>query len=264
MSEHDTKVKANHLDIEESCMKDYEDLSEQDLRIQLAASYRLVEELGWSYLIFGHLTARVPGPNKHFLINPYGLMYDEVTASNLLEIDLNGNILSGDGEINYTGFVIHGAIHKARKDLSCVMHSHSRSGLAVSCLIDGLEILIQDSAMFHNRVSYHDWKGISTSTKECESIAKDLDINNTMILRNHGLLTSGKTIAEAFMLMYYLDRACKNQIDILSMGNKITIPSDKIMEFTARQYQEPRFHLGKHEWPALLRLLDKNKSIYKD
>ena len=125
------------------------------------------------------------------MINKFGLRYDEVTASNLLEIDLDGNIISGDGDINYTGFVIHGAIHKNRKDLHFVMHSHSKSGLAISCLKDGLEIFIQDSAMFHKRISYLDWEGMSTNIQESESIAKDLGKNNSMILRNHGLLTGG-------------------------------------------------------------------------
>ena len=142
------------------------------------------------------------------------------------------------------------------------MHSHSRSGLAISCLKSGLEILIQDSAMFFNRVSYHDWEGMSTSTEECEKIFKDLGNNNTMILRNHGLLTAGKTIGEAFMLMYYLDRACKVQLDLLSINRDIIKPSDNLLEFAAGQYEDPKYRLGEHEWPALKRMLKKNNSIY--
>ena len=143
------------------------------------------------------------------------------------------------------------------------MHTHSRAGLAISCLKEGLQPTIQDAAIFHNRVSYHDWEGMSTESEECDRLSQSLVKNNVMILKNHGLLTCGTTIAEAFMLMYYLDRACKNQIDTLSTGLKINIPSDNIMEFAAGQYDDPRFKLGKHEWPALLRLLDDNKSIYK-
>ena len=143
------------------------------------------------------------------------------------------------------------------------MHTHSRAGLAISSLKDGLIPMIQDSAIFYNRVSYHDWEGMSTEREECDRLSKNLGENKVMILRNHGLLTCGATISEAFMLMYYLDRACKNQIDTLSTGLKINIPSDNIMEFAAGQYDDPRFKLGKHEWPALLRLLDDNKSIYK-
>jgi ribulose-5-phosphate 4-epimerase/fuculose-1-phosphate aldolase len=142
------------------------------------------------------------------------------------------------------------------------MHSHSRSGLAISCLKNGLEILIQDSAMFHNRISYHDWEGMSTNTEECDSIVKDLGNNNTMILRNHGLLTGGKTIAEAFMLMYYLDRACKVQIDLLNSSQDIIKPSKNLLEFAAGQYNDPKYQLGKHEWPALKRMLNKKNSIY--
>ncbi|MDC6448476.1 class II aldolase/adducin family protein, partial [Alphaproteobacteria bacterium] len=179
-----------------------------------------------------------------------------------LEIDPEGNIVSGDGEINYTGFVIHGAIHKNRTNMHCIMHSHSRVGLAVSCLKNGLEILIQDSAMFHNRISYHDWKGMSNNLEECKSITEDLGENNVMILRNHGLLTAGKTIAEAFMLMYYLDRACKVQIDLALMKKEIIKPLDNLLEFAAGQYQDPKFQLGENEWPALKRMLKKNNSIY--
>jgi ribulose-5-phosphate 4-epimerase/fuculose-1-phosphate aldolase len=189
------------------------------------------------------------------------LRYDEVTASNLIEIDINGKILNGKGPINYTGYIIHGAIHNQRKDVNCVMHTHSRAGLAISCLAGGLKPIIQDAAMFHNRVSYHDWQGISTDINECKILANNLGQNKVMILKNHGLLTCGKTIGETFMLMYYLDKACKNQLDTLNQ--KIISPSEDIMEFAAKQYDDPQFELGKHEWPALLRLLDKNESIYK-
>ena len=135
--------------------------------------------------------------------------------------------------------------------------------IAVSCLKSGLEILVQDSAMFHNRISYHNWEGMSTSTEECEIIFKNLGKNNTMILRNHGLLTAGKTIGEAFMLMYYLDRACKVQIDLLNSNKEIIKPSDNLLEFAAGQYNDPKYKLGEHEWPALKRMLEKNNSIYE-
>ena len=144
------------------------------------------------------------------------------------------------------------------------MHTHSRAGLAISCLQEGLKPIIQDAAIFHNRVSYHNWEGMSTEVEECKTLSKNLGKNNVMILRNHGLLTCGKTISEAFMLMYYLDRACKNQIDTLSTGKETIVPTNNIMEFAGVQYEDPRFLLGRHEWPALLRLLDKSKSIYKE
>ena len=242
--------------------KNFED-EEMQNRIDLAAAYHLADLYGFSDIIWNHITCKTASNKNSFLINRFGLRYDEITASNLLEIDLEGNVISGEGYINDTGYVIHGAIHKTREDLNCVMHSHSRSGLAISCLKNGLEILIQDSAMFHNRISYHDWEGMSTDLKECASIAKDLGSNKAMILRNHGLLTAGKTIAEAFMLMYYLDRACKVQLDLMSTTNRDIIkPSDNLLEFAAGQYEDFKYKLGVHEWPALKRMLNKNNSIY--
>ena len=144
------------------------------------------------------------------------------------------------------------------------MHTHSRAGLAISCMKEGLKPMIQDSAIFYNRVSYHEWEGMSTGIEECDRLSKSLGENNVMILRNHGLLTCGESISEAFMLMYYLDRACKTQVDAESTGEKLIIPSNNIMEYAAGQYDDPRFKLGKHEWPALIRLLDDKNSIYNN
>jgi len=245
-------------------MKTNKNIDQEELqnRIDLAAAYHLADIYGFSDIIWNHITCKTSSSKNTFLINNFGLRYDEVTSTNLLEIDLEGNIISGEGEINYTGYVIHGAIHKNRNDLHCVMHSHSRSGLAISCLKNGLEILIQDSAMFYNKISYHDWQGMSTNSEECDSIARDLGDNNTMILRNHGLLTAGKTIGEAFMLMCYLDRACKVQVDLLNTNQNIIKPSENLLKYAAGQYNDPKNQLGKHEWPALKRMLDKNNSIY--
>jgi len=231
-------------------------------RVNLAACYHLADYFQMSDIIWNHITSKTSNEKETFLINPFGLRYDEITASNLVEVTPEGKVINSDSPINDTGYIIHGAIHRARKDITCVMHTHSRAGLAVSCFEDGLQPMIQDAAIFYKRVSYHDWEGMSTESEECERLSKSLGKNNVMILRNHGLLTCGTTIAEAFMLMYYLDRACKNQIDTMSTGMKINVPSDNIMEFAAGQYDDPRFKLGKHEWPALLRLLDDNKSIY--
>jgi len=231
-------------------------------RVNLAASYHLADYFQMSDIIWNHITSKTSKEKETFLINSFGLRYDEITASNLVEVTPEGKVINSDSAINDTGYIIHGAIHRTRKDIVCVMHTHSRAGLAVSCFEDGLQPIIQDAAIFYNRVSYHDWEGMSTESEECERLSKSLGKNNVMILRNHGLLTCGTTIAEAFMLMYYLDRACKNQIDTMSTGMKLNVPSDNIMEFAAGQYDDPRFKLGKHEWPALLRLLDDNKSIY--
>ena len=231
-------------------------------RVNLAACYHLADYFQMSDIIWNHITSKTSNEKETFLINPFGLRYNEITASNLVEVTPEGKVINSDSAINDTGYIIHGAIHRTRKDIACVMHTHSRAGLAVSCFEDGLQPIIQDAAIFYNRVSYHDWEGMSTESEECERLSKSLGKNNVMILRNHGLLTCGTTIAEAFMLMYYLDRACKNQIDTMSTGMKLSVPSDNIMEFAAGQYDDPRFKLGKNEWPALLRLLDDNKSIY--
>ena len=232
-------------------------------RVDLSACYHLADHFQMSDIIWNHITAKTSATKDTFLINKFGLRYDEVTASNLLEIDLNGKIINGEGEINETGYVIHGAIHKNRKDIHCVMHTHSRAGLAVSCFKEGLKPMIQDSAIFYNRVSYHEWEGMSTDSEECDRLSKSLGANKAMILRNHGLLTCGESISEAFMLMYYFDRACKTQIDAESTGEELVIPTNNIMEYAAGQYDDPQFKLGKHEWPALIRLLDDKKSIYK-
>ena len=231
-------------------------------RVNLAACYHLADYFQMSDIIWNHITSKTSKEKETFLINSFGLRYNEITASNLVEVTPEGKVINSDSAINDTGYIIHGAIHRTRKDITCVMHTHSRAGLAVSCLEEGLQPMIQDAAIFYNRVSYHDWEGMSTESEECERLSKSLGKNKVMILRNHGLLTCGNTIAEAFMLMYYLDRACKNQIDTMSTGMKLNVPSDNIMEFAAGQYDDPRFKLGKHEWPALLRLLDNNKSIY--
>ena len=231
-------------------------------RVNLAACYHLADYFNMSDIVWNHITAKTSKDKDTFLINSFGLRYDEITASNLVEITLDGKIVNGKSPINDTGFIIHGAVHKSRKDISCVMHTHSRAGLAVSCFEEGLKPMIQDAAIFYNRVSYHDWEGMSTDTDECNRISKNLGKNKVMILRNHGLLTCGSTIAEAFILMYYLDRACKAQIDAESTGNKLNIPSHNIMEYAAGQYNDPRFEVGKNEWPALIRMLDDNKSIY--
>ena len=233
-------------------------------RVNLAACYHLADHFQMTDIIWNHITSKTSKDKETFLINKFGLRYNEITASNLLEIDLEGNVISGEGEINFTGYVIHGAVHKAKKNIHCVMHTHTRAGLAISCLKEGLKPIFQDAAIFHNRVSYHDWQGMSTEVEECKDIAKNLGNNKVMILRNHGLLTCGETIGEAFVLMYYLDKACKNQLDTMSTGLETIVPSDNIMEYAAGQYEDPRFRLGKHEWPALLRLLDEKKSIYKN
>ncbi len=239
MAQHDTKVKANHIEIEESCMKSYEDLSEKDLRIQLAGAYRLVEELGWSFLIFGHLTVRVPGPEKHFLINPYGLMYDEVTASNLVKIDLEGNIVEeSDWEVNPAGFVIHSAVHSSKKDAHCVMHTHTNAGMAMASLKNGLINIDFSGSAYHKKVAYHDFEGVTIRQDECERLASNLGNKSIMILRNHGLLTTGSTVAEAFMKLYMLESACKVQLLARACNEDLEFVNNDILERHSRDLKD--------------------------
>ena len=239
MSKHDTKVKANHLEIEEACMKDYEDLSEKELRIQLAASYRLVEDLGWSFLIFGHLTARVPGPEKHFLINPYGLMYDEINASNLVKIDLQGNIVEkSEWEVNPAGFIIHSAIHAGKENAHCVMHTHTNAGMAMAGLKNGLINIDFSGSAFHKKIAYHAFEGVTFREDECERIANDLGEKSVMILKNHGLLTTGSTVADAFMKLYTLESACQVQLLARGCNEDYEIVSEEIANRHSKDLQD--------------------------
>ena len=188
--------------------------------MQLAAGYRLVEHFGWNESIYGHLTVRVPGPERHFLINPFGLRYGEVTASNLVKITLEGEIV-GDTEwsVNAAGYAIHGAIHKGAPDAHCVMHTHSPAGMAVAALECGLLPISLDATLFHGTVGYHEYEGAIVSEGEKERLVEDLGRNRALILRNHGLLTVGRTIPEAFLHLHRLETACKTQVDALAMNS---------------------------------------------
>ena len=241
--------------------------AEWQTRVDLAACYRLADLYGFSDIIWNHITAKVPGADT-FLINRFGLRHDEITASNLVAVDLDGKVTdpgsasSDIDDINLTGFVIHSAIHAARPDLHCVMHSHSEYGLAVSALEDGLLPLIQDAMPFFEQVAYHDYEGLSTDLDEQQRLARDLGDQQVMILRNHGLLTCGATVGEAFMLMYYLERSCKVQIQVLSTGARHRAVPAEICRNAAAQYV--LFPHGKYEWPALLRLLDKRAPDFRE
>lgn len=239
------------------------DYSEDELRVQLAAAYRLMDKFRMSDLIYTHISVRVPGPEKHFLINPYGLMFHEVTASNLVKVDIDGNIV-GESKyaVNPAGFVIHSAIHAAREDLHCVLHSHTRYGMAVSTLECGLLPISQFSLQFYNRVAYHNYEDTAPNLAERERLAADLGNRKVMILRNHGLLTAGRTIPEAFILMFYLEKSCEIQILAQSSGSKLIIPSESVCERSADQ--QDLEDLGQLEWPALIRLLDRDDPSYRN
>jgi len=203
------------------------------LRVDLACAYRLVAHFGWHQLIYNHLTARVPGKDVHFLINPFGLMYREIKASNLLKIDLEGNkILPSPHPVLQAGFVVHRSVHMCREDVVSVMHSHSVAGVAVSCQEEGLLPMNLNSIVFDGRISYHDCEGITIAVEECERIAGSLGTNNLLILRNHGLLTCGASIGEAFSNLYNLELACQMQLAAQSSGAKLRMPAPEVIRNT--------------------------------
>jgi len=197
-------------------------------RQELACAYRLFDHFGWHELIYNHITVRVPGEKGHFLINPFGLMYREVTASNLVKIDIDGKVVLGDHPVNRAGFVIHSAIHRARKDAHAVAHTHTTAGQAVSCQEQGLLPMSFSAVMFHDRIAYHAFEGITLDLDEQERLLADLGDKDVMILRNHGLLTCGPTLADAFQEMYQLQRSCEVQIAALAGGARVIIPREEI------------------------------------
>ncbi|MFN4017823.1 MAG: class II aldolase/adducin family protein [Reyranella sp.] len=233
------------------------------LRRQLAAAYRLVDHFGWTELIYGHLTARVPGEAPHFLINPYGLNYDEVTASNLVKIDLDGTIVEPSPHpVNYAGFVIHSAVHMAHAERhKVVMHTHTRAGMAVCALKDGLLPVSMVSTAFHGRLSYHDYEGPSLDLDERARLLANLGNNQAMMLRNHGLLTTGRSVPEAFLRLYRLERACQIQLDAAAagtlnvLGDNLAAKSGADMDRFSEM--ESAVGIGDLEFAALVRKLDK-------
>ncbi|KPQ29208.1 MAG: hypothetical protein HLUCCX14_06715 [Marinobacter excellens HL-55] len=238
-----------------------DNVSEQEwqLRIDLAAAYRLVALHGWDDLVFTHISARIPGDEHHFLINPYGMMFEEITASSLVRIDQNGNkINTGDFDINPAGFTIHSAIHAVRDDAACVMHLHTADGIAVSAQQDGLLPLSQQSLFALASLSYHDYEGVALREDEKTRLQKDLGKANFMILRNHGLLTTGTSIADAFLAMYILQTSCQIQIKALAGNRPLTpIPAGIVDTIKQQADQVTKGLGGKLAWPGLLRKLDR-------
>ena len=237
--------------------------NESELRVQLAAAYRIFNYLKWDYLIYGHITVRVPGPEKHFLINPFGLRYDEVTASNLVKIDINGKIVEpSDYPVNPAGFIIHSAIHSAREDAHCVMHTHTVAGMAAAALKDPIKNIDFSGMMFANRIAFHDFEGVTVREEECERLANNLNNKDVMILRNHGLLSVGSTIAHAFIRMHNLERACEVQLKTRAIDDKIIDVSDNIAKAHADEIENSdNGHLA---FQALTRLMDKIDPSYRE
>lgn len=244
--------------------------AEWAVRLDLAAAYRLVAHFDMNDLVYNHITAKVPGPEQHFLINDYGLHYEEITASSLVKVDLDGNVVDGSGrEINPAGYVIHSCVHRAREDAMCVLHTHAAAGLAVSCLKEGFIPLDQAGLQFHNRLSYHDYEGMAVDAAEQERLVADLGpTNRAMILRNHGLLTLGRTVSEAFRTMYYLENCCRLQLEVMQTGREINHPARAVAEHTADQWDHAAAGIGggdapTKDWPAMLRLLDRKDPSWR-
>jgi ribulose-5-phosphate 4-epimerase/fuculose-1-phosphate aldolase len=239
---------------------------EWETRVDLAAAYRLVAHYGWTDMIFTHLSARVPGPEDHFLINPYGLMFDEITASNLVKVDLDGNIvMSSDYDVNPAGFCIHSAIHMARHDAKAVMHLHTDDGAAVSAMDEGLMPLTQTAMVLLPQVAYHDYEGVALDLDERERLVKDIGDKRILLLRNHGTLAAGESVSSCFMLMYLLERACSMQVRAMS-SNKLRMPSQEAITTSSNQGNRLIESEGLHKlaWPALLRMLDRADGSYRD
>jgi len=238
---------------------------EWQLRVDLAACYRLVALYGWSDLVFTHITARIPGPEHHFLINPYGLMFDEITASSLVKVDMQCNkLIDSPYPVNPAGFVIHSCIHAAREDVQCVLHTHSRAGVAVSAQKCGVLPISQQSTFVLSSLAYHDYEGVALRDDEKPRLQQDLGHKNFLMLRNHGLLTAGKSVADAFLNMYTFENTCRIQIDAQAGGELVQV-DPRILEGLAQVMKTVTSGQGANiAWPALLRKLDRESPGYKD
>lgn len=239
---------------------------EWQVRVDLAAAYRLVDYYGWTDMIFTHLSARVPGPEHHFLINPYGMMFDEVTASNLVKIDLDGNVVMHTGyDVNPAGFCIHSAIHMAREDARAVMHLHTDDGAAVASMADGLLPLTQTAMVLVDEVAYHEYEGVALDLGERERLVADIGDKTLLILRNHGTLAVGSTVSDCFLRLYNLERACTMQVRAMASG-RLHEPSAAAKETTRKQGKMllAAGELDRLAWPALLRMLDRRDPGYRE
>ena len=238
---------------------------ERKARIELAACYRVFDMLGWVEMIFNHITLRVPGPEPRFLINPFGLHYREVTASSLVLIDLDGNVLrESKWPVNRAGFVIHSAIHGALPDAHCVMHTHTTNGVAVASLKDGLSSHNFYGAMLHGRVAYHDLQGITVDLAERESIVRDLGDKHVMILRNHGLLSWGHNVAEAYLRLWTLQRACDVQVAAGQAGGEVGRLSQPVIDRMIAESGPGESKTCDDVFAAMVRLVDAKDSSYRD
>ena len=238
------------------------------VRQDLAACYRLFVKYGWTDLIFTHLSARVPGHDNQYLINPYGLLFHEISASSLIKVDFDGNVISGDYPYNNAGHAIHSAVLKARPDINVALHSHTRAGMAVSCMDVGLLPLSQQAGEVIDLVCYHEY-GVAdeNNPQECQKLGEDMADKWLMIMHNHGLLSVGRTVAEAFYYLYVLENACKVQVDVMASGAKMKLPDAEVFRELATHTLPAAEGPGDYvtrSWDALIRMLDAQDPTYKD
>jgi len=228
-------------------------------RVDLAACYRLVARNGWDDLIYTHISATVPGAEGQYLINPFGLGFDEVRASNLVKVDVRGRIIGESPyRVNPTGFTIHGAVHATRPDAHCVMHLHTTAGIAVSMLRCGLLPLSQHAMRFYKNVAYHDYEGVALDPAEEKRLTEDLGQHKAMILHNHGTLTCGVTVAEAYVLMATLEKACVTQLAAMAASKDVVVPPEEVLDLAVSQLIDDSTPEGELEWPSLLRRLERD------
>ena len=240
--------------------------AEWKARVDLAAAYRLAFRHGWDDVIYTHISMRVPCTDHHFLINSFGMAFDEICASNLVKIDQDGNIVGDSAHlVNRAGFVIHSAIHRGRPEVNCVMHLHTEAGMALSMLKGGLRPLSQHAMTFYNRIGYHDYEGLATELDEQERLIADFGPNNAMILRNHGFLTAGLSVGGAYLRMAYLEKAARSQMMALATGQEIVEPPPEVCEKTAAILNDAPHPvpIGEFEWPAMLRRLDREDPSFR-
>jgi ribulose-5-phosphate 4-epimerase/fuculose-1-phosphate aldolase len=240
---------------------------EWSMRVDLAAAYRLVAHYGWDDLVFTHLSARVPGPEHHFLINPYGMMFDEITASSLVKVDLDGKIVMDTPyEINPAGFTIHSAVHAAREDAACVMHVHSLNGIAVSAQRHGVLPISQQSIFVLSSLGYHDYEGVALNDDEKPRLTRDLGKSRYLMLRNHGLLTVARSVAEAFVAMYLFEATCTIQVRALAGGSELIRIPQSILDTAKEQSRKVTRSAGAGalSWPGLLRKLDRMDPSFRE
>jgi ribulose-5-phosphate 4-epimerase/fuculose-1-phosphate aldolase len=237
---------------------------EWQLRVELAAAYRLVAMYGWSDLVFTHISVRIPGPEHHFLINPYGLMFDEITASSLVKVDQNCNKLSNSPfPVNPAGFTIHSCVHQVREDAACIIHTHSRAGVAISAQKAGVLPISQQSTFVLASLGYHDYEGVALREEEQPRLQADLGSNQFLMLRNHGLLTTGKSVADAFLAMYIFESACKIQVDAQAGGELVMIHPQILQGLAAVMKQATAGMGAELVWPALIRKLNRTDTSYQ-